>query len=74
MRNVPVDIIDMHNDIKPTHRTFVFNDVQDLDTNIDKFIIDVLKLRRVTVNIYNEDDNLSADEVAELEAMDYEIL
>ena len=73
-RTISVQIIDMHNDIDPVSRNFNFFEVKDLDKSIDKFIIEELKLRRVTVNIDDIFDFLSDSEKDELEKLDYELV
>ena len=71
-RNIDVVIIDScDNNLEPFHCNFSFNNVEDLDKEIDKYIIEDLNLSRVEVTIDDYNDELTEEEVEWLDEKGY---
>ena len=71
-RNLDVSIIDSYdNNLEPFYCNFSFNNVEDLDKEIDKYIIEDLNLSRVEVTIDDYNDELTEEEVEWLNKKGY---
>ena len=71
-RNVDVVIIDScDNNLEPFNVNFSFFNVEDLDKEIDKYIIEELNLSRVEVTIDDYNDELTEEEVEWLDKKGY---
>ena len=71
-RNLDVIIIDSYdNNLEPFYCNFSFNNVEDLDKEIDRYIIEDLNLSRVEVTIDDYNDELTEEEVEWLDKKGY---
>ena len=71
-RSIDITIIDSYdNGLEPFYVGFSFFNVEDLDKEIDKYIIEELNLSRVEVTIDDYNNELKEEEVEWLEKKGY---
>lgn len=73
LRTVTVSIVDRNNDVSGDTLTFDFDTVQELDKDIENYIINVMEIRRADVLIEDFDNVLFDDEIEWLEKEYYEV-
>lgn len=71
-RDVDVQIVDVHGDVKTETLSFSFNSIKDLNNSIDDYIKNELNIRRADVTIDDFSSILSTDEKSKLEDLGYD--